>query len=62
MSVKKGVTTMNTKVDKNQPCLEEILKTLEKTKFHGNVTIHYTNGQPRKIEYKTMQELSNNLK
>jgi hypothetical protein len=50
---------MNVKVTKTQPCLEEILETLEETKFHGNVTIHYANGQPRKIEYKTFQDLDN---
>ena len=48
---------MKTKVGNNQPCLEEILQTLEETKFHGNVTIHYTNGQPRKIEYKKVEDL-----
>jgi hypothetical protein len=53
---------MNIKFDKKQPCLDEILKTLEETRFHGNITIHYTNGQPRKIEYKTVQELNNNHK
>ena len=51
---------MNIKADKKQPRLEEILKTLENTKFHGNITVHYTNGQPRKIEFKTVQELNNN--
>jgi hypothetical protein len=51
---------MKTKEDKKQPCLDEILKTLEETRFHGNITIHFTNGQPRKIEYKTMQDLRNN--
>jgi len=39
--------------------LEEILKTLEHTKFHGNMTIHYTNAQTRKIEYKKVENLSN---
>lgn len=48
---------MKPHVDKKQPCLSEILQTLEETKFHGNVTIHYTNGQPRKIEYKSVEEL-----
>lgn len=50
---------MNIKVNKTQPCLEEILKTLEETKFQGNITIHYTHGQPRKIEYKTFEHLDN---
>ena len=48
---------MSRNVNKTQPCLEEILITLEETKFHGNITIHYTDGQPRKIEYKTVEDL-----
>lgn len=51
---------MKIKLDKKQPCLDEILRTLEETKFHGNITIHYTNGKARKIEYKSVQELDNN--
>ena len=35
---------MDIKVDKKHPCLDEILKMLEETKFHGNITIHYTDG------------------
>lgn len=48
---------MKFKDDKKQPCLDEIMITLEKTKFHGNITIHYTNGVARKIEFKSFQEL-----
>jgi hypothetical protein len=57
-----GGVIMKSILEKKQPCLEEILKTLEETKFHGNITIHYTNGEPRKIEYKNVQELHNNHK
>jgi hypothetical protein len=53
---------MKSKMENKQPCLDEILKTLEETKFHGNITIHYTNGLPRKIEYKKVQELNNDHK
>ncbi len=53
---------MKFKTEKNQPCLEEVLKTLEETRFHGSVTIHYADGQPRKIEYKSVHELNNNQK
>jgi hypothetical protein len=48
---------MKLKVEKSQSCLEEIMKTLEVTKFHGNVTIHFTHGCPRKIEYRTVEDL-----
>ena len=50
---------MNIKDEKKQPGLAEIMKTLEETKFHGNITIHYTNGQARKIEYKKVENLNN---
>ena len=50
---------MKINTEKKLPCLKEILKTLEETRFHGNITIHYTSGRPRKIEYKSVQELSN---
>ncbi|GFO54907.1 hypothetical protein GMSM_19140 [Geomonas sp. Red276] len=36
----------------------DILKQLEETKFHGSVTIHYASGNPRKIEYKSVQDLA----
>lgn len=41
------------------PKLEDILKFLETTRFHGNITVHYMNGQPRKIEYKSIEDLNN---
>ncbi len=50
---------MNAKPAERQPRLENILKVLEEKRFHGNITVHYTNGQPRKIEYKTVEDLNN---
>jgi len=50
---------MNSKPPEKQPKLEKILKGLEERQFHGNITVHYTNGQPRKIEYKTVEDLNN---
>ena len=46
------------KQTQTQPKLDEILKVLEKTKFHGNITVHYLDGQPRKIEYKSVEDLN----
>ncbi|MBJ6727373.1 hypothetical protein [Geomesophilobacter sediminis] len=43
--------------EKKAQSLQEILKQLEETKYHGNITIHYTHGKPRKIEYKQVENL-----
>lgn len=49
---------MASKEEKNDSMLLEILKSLEEKQFHGSVTIHYTFGKPRKIEYKMVEDLS----
>jgi len=53
-----GGNSMDSKPPDKQPKLENILKGLEAKHFHGNITVHYTNGQPRKIEYKTVEDLN----
>ncbi len=50
---------MNGKEQPQRPSLADILKALEKSCFHGNVTIHFANGKPKKIEYKTVEDLNN---
>lgn len=50
---------MDERALEKQQTLDKILKVLEETRFHGNITVHYTNGQPRKIEYKTVEDLNN---
>ncbi|MBJ6727372.1 hypothetical protein [Geomesophilobacter sediminis] len=48
---------MTSRYDKKAASLEDILRKLEADRYHGNITIHYTHGKPRKIEYKTMEDL-----
>jgi len=38
---------------------KEVAKKLveDKQKFHGSVTVHYADGEPKKIEYKEVQDL-----
>ena len=54
-----GAHAMNGKTDAPRPSLAEKLKALEESRFHGNVTIHFANGKPKKIEYKTVEDLNN---
>lgn len=37
--------------------VEEVIKQLRASNFHGNVTIHFANGQPKKIETKTTEDV-----
>ncbi|MCM0084230.1 hypothetical protein L4X63_21845 [Geomonas sp. Red32] len=48
---------MNSAKRRAELCLDDILRQLEATKFHGSVTIHYASGSPRKIEYKSVHDL-----
>lgn len=50
---------MNGNEQSRKPSLADILKALEESRFHGNVTIHYAGGKPKKIEYRTVEDLNN---
>ena len=49
---------MDVKQVKKTPVLLDILNNLDENKFHGSITIHYTHGNPRKIEYKSVHDLA----
>lgn len=34
------------------------LREAEEQKFHGQITIHYANGKPRKIETKQVEDIT----
>jgi hypothetical protein len=49
---------MNEKPNDALQKLKEILESLEETKFHGSVVIHYASGKPKKIEYKKVEDIN----
>jgi hypothetical protein len=49
---------MDRKEVKKPNNLEEIIQDLAKSRYHGSITIHFSHGQGKKIEYKRVEDLN----